>query len=587
MSFHRVAYSDRIQKVTRAFSVIDILQDYRPKRKSVPARPHSRLPSGDILTLKGISQAMAHKKDDDFNEKSTSTHPTADSPRTRWWQRKTKIAGNLDQEKTLDMEMSPRSDVGDVPLQPPHAMSDNPYRAPNSGESDASPTVPMRPKFNRRGSESTFAALSRKRASAAKIARAAMKDPVAVMGKNSGLGLDINNPKEAKKLARRIFFSFRGDRTRNYLVPSDFYPAFPTEELARDAFSIFDSDGNGDISRSEVKNEIFRVYKERRALSHSLKDVGSAIGRLDGIMLGLSAVVFLFIALAVIGVDFSKTLTSIYTIGIAAAFVFKETAANVFDSIILVFCTHPYDTGDRIIMDNDGVEEVLTVKQMGLLVTVFVRWDGTEWFAPNALLGQKFIINLRRSNNQFENATVQFGWSTPLEKIDALEEKLNYWLQTDEQRRFEPGTAAVIQKLVNQQYLEITFGMLHRENWQDWGGRWNRRTAFHAAINYYSRELGIQFYGSEQPIEIQNWNQVKEVLMSDDVEEGGEEMEGEVKTEDHYQSSMNWKPKSPVLEEVQEVRLPEVFGFSPPPESGTGMRRRKKMSRKQAMFGDA
>lgn len=82
---------------------------------------------------------------------------------------------------------------------------------------------------------------------------------------------------------------------------------------------------------------------------------------------------------------------------------------------------------------------------MGLLVTVFERWDGTEFFSPNALLGQKIITNLRRSDPQFENATLQMGWDTPLEKLTKLEEKMNAWLSTDEERRFAPSTACVIQ----------------------------------------------------------------------------------------------------------------------------------------------
>ncbi|KAH9813280.1 Mechanosensitive ion channel-domain-containing protein [Melampsora americana] len=607
MSFHQVAYSDRIQKVTQALAVLDILQDYRPKRKSHPGMTHSRSHSGDILTLKAISAQLTSPSKKGFEHDATFS--SMEPPKTRWWQRK-KIDRALKNEKdqTTILEMSPKNESGrkadsaNLPFNLTKSMSDDPYRVTSPNKQDSSTGHDGRPAIKRRNSQTTFAVIARRGASAAKIARAAMKDPVSVVGKKSGLALDINNPTEAKKLARRIFFSFRSDANRNYLIPSDFYPAFPTEELAKKAFSIFDSDGNGDISRTEVKNEIFRVYKERRALSQSLQDVGHAIGRLDGIMLGIAAIVFLFIALEVVRIDISKTLTSVYTIGVAAAFVFKGTAANVFDSIIMVFCTHPFDTGDRIIMDNAGVEEILVVKQMGLLVTVFLRWDGTEWFAPNSLIGQKFIINLRRSNSQFENATVQFGWDTPLEKIDELEEKMNDWLQTDEQRRFEPGTAAVIQHLVNQQYIEITFGMIHRENWQDWGARWNRRTAFHAAINYYSRQLGITFYGSEQPVEMRNWNNLKHHLLDDDDDDeplndqDGNQSIQEQKEIDEYENPRKEKVKIPdqninnnnqVEGKGSEIRLPEVLGFSPPPESGTGMRKRRKFSKKKAMLGDS
>ena len=41
---------------------------------------------------------------------------------------------------------------------------------------------------------------------------------------------------------------------------------------------------------------------------------------------------------------------------------------------------------------------------------------------------------------------------------------------------------------------------LYSSNWQDWGLRNSRKTAFHAAVHYYCRQLGI--VGCEAPIPI-------------------------------------------------------------------------------------
>ncbi|CAH7669745.1 hypothetical protein PPACK8108_LOCUS4384, partial [Phakopsora pachyrhizi] len=109
-----------------------------------------------------------------------------------------------------------------------------------------------------------------------------------------------------------------------------------------------------------------------------------SIGKLNRMMMALRAVIYVFIALLVTEINFAKTMTSVYTVGIAAAFIFKVAAGKLFDSIIMVFCMHSHKT----------VEEVLMVKQLGLLATVFVCRDGTKWFAPRALLGKQFIINL-------------------------------------------------------------------------------------------------------------------------------------------------------------------------------------------------
>ena len=37
-------------------------------------------------------------------------------------------------------------------------------------------------------------------------------------------------------------------------------------------------------------------------------------------------------------------------------------------------------------------------------------------------------------------------------------------------------------------------------NWQDWGLRGTRKTAFHAAVQYYCRELGIIGYEAPLPV---------------------------------------------------------------------------------------
>jgi hypothetical protein len=53
---------------------------------------------------------------------------------------------------------------------------------------------------------------------------------------------------------------------RHYLIVDDFYPYFDNEDTAHDAFAQFDKDGNGDVSRREMKWAIVSMFKERQAL---------------------------------------------------------------------------------------------------------------------------------------------------------------------------------------------------------------------------------------------------------------------------------------------------------------------------------
>lgn len=139
-------------------------------------------------------------------------------------------------------------------------------------------------------------------------------------------------------LARSIYQRLK-DRGRVWLIPADFYPAFPSRSLAEEAFKIFDKDNTGDITRAQIKTILLKVYKERRILSRSMRDVGEALQTLDNILLFFAGVILFFIGLSVFGVNVGESLTSIYSLFIAASFFFKNSASSAFDSIMFLFVT--------------------------------------------------------------------------------------------------------------------------------------------------------------------------------------------------------------------------------------------------------
>lgn len=100
-----------------------------------------------------------------------------------------------------------------------------------------------------------------------------------------------------------------------------------------------------------------------------MRDVGAALKTLNYILLFFAFVILFFISLSVFGVQVGDSLTSVYTIGIAASFIFKNSASSAFDAIMFLFVTQwvlwivwfwlafligcsPYDTGDRCFIDS-------------------------------------------------------------------------------------------------------------------------------------------------------------------------------------------------------------------------------------------
>ncbi|KAG0007338.1 hypothetical protein BGZ80_004795, partial [Entomortierella chlamydospora] len=99
---------------------------------------------------------------------------------------------------------------------------------------------------------------------------------------------DIDSTNNAKRLAKSLFYNLQGNGEE--LLVEDFYPYFDTEADAKEAFAIFDKDGNGDISKREMKEKIFYIYKERKDLHTSLRDLSQAVGKLDIIFLTIVTV---------------------------------------------------------------------------------------------------------------------------------------------------------------------------------------------------------------------------------------------------------------------------------------------------------
>ncbi|KAG8732237.1 hypothetical protein FRC12_019370 [Ceratobasidium sp. 428] len=543
ISFHRTAYKERLDEVTTAIKTIDHLRDYKPKRKTHHAQTSSyfasRMERDPMLLEEGLSDAAPGKGKGKAKGKG-------------WFK-----SGDKDKTKVASRSRSSSPSAAARHSYPPRRSS---------------------PDKDKDGADELLAQAART------VKRAVMHDARNMRGQDhghgfgavgadgeedeTGLKFKMGSTKEAKAIARDIYYAFKQDRRRTYLIPADFFPAYSSPDDARTAFRVFDKDGNDDITRAEIKTVVVKVYRERRFLSRSMRDISAAIQTLDRILLFFAAVVLFFISLSVFGVAIGDSLTSVYSLGIAASFIFKNAASSAFDAIMFIFVTHPFDTGDRCFIEKEN----LIVKHMGLFATEFVRADGTTLYYFNSNLFTKFITNVRRSGKQFEGLTLQVDWRTPLSKLDELETKMNEWIHSDENRWYNPPTGVTLQHIDFQRSLEVTMGIPHNGTWQDWGMRNARKTAFHAAAQFYCRQLGITCGNSPQPVLIQ---------------QSRPELEHHVRSDETIDGDL--------ISPAEEIAGPgaavpvkaAALGFVPPPEEQNRLRQRKMKSRKGANRGMA
>ncbi|KAI8458829.1 hypothetical protein BY996DRAFT_6410621 [Phakopsora pachyrhizi] len=306
------------------------------------------------------------------------------------------------------------------------------------------------------------------------IAHATMKD---VRRDEAALG----STHSAKKLARKLFEGLDEDRG-GVLTRNEFEPFFKNAADAAEAFKLFDKDGNGDIDRKEMRSAVSRIYRERRALATSLKDMSSAVAKLDAVLLAMALLVSLFIWLFIFNPKgTTDQLVPIATVVLGFSFIFGNAAKNLFESMLFIFSIHPYDVGDLVFIDDSP----MFVLEFGLFSTTFQRTDGQVIIAPNSVLGnQKHILNVRRSGAMWETTNVMVSFDTPLEVLQEFRNKLRQYV-SENSREWKGG---------------LIVAMEHKGNWQDWGARWDRRTLLMREMKKIMDSLNITYRLPIQPL---------------------------------------------------------------------------------------
>ena len=161
----------------------------------------------------------------------------------------------------------------------------------------------------------------------------------------------------------------------------------------------------------------------------------------------VTAIVIVVIWLVLLEIASSKVLLFVSSQVVLLAFIFGNTVKTVFESIIFLFIVHPYDVGDRCVVDGVPVKKLTTkrsitfpyilcltyilevcfqmlVEEMNLLSTVFLKLDNEKVYYPNAVLATKPISNYFRSPDMSETVEFSIAFSTPISKIAHLKERI-------------------------------------------------------------------------------------------------------------------------------------------------------------------
>uniref|UniRef100_A0A7N0V3A7 Mechanosensitive ion channel protein n=1 Tax=Kalanchoe fedtschenkoi TaxID=63787 RepID=A0A7N0V3A7_KALFE len=250
---------------------------------------------------------------------------------------------------------------------------------------------------------------------------------------------EITDEMEAIAAAYHIFRNVAPYNSK-YIDEEDLMRFMIKEEVDL-VFPLFEGAETGRIDRKALTNWVVKVYQGRKALAHALTDTKTAVKQLNKLVTGILCIVIVVIWLLLMEIATTKVLVLLSSQLVVAAFMFGNTCKTIFESIIFVFVMHPFDVGDRCVID--GVQMI--VEEMNILTTVFLRYDNEKIYYPNSVLSTKPISNFFRSPDMGDSTEFSIDFKTPLDKFSAMKEKIKKFLERNPQH-WHPGFNLVVKE---------------------------------------------------------------------------------------------------------------------------------------------
>lgn len=234
-------------------------------------------------------------------------------------------------------------------------------------------------------------------------------------------------------------------------------------EQAVKLFGILDIAQNGDLTKDEFQSGVKAIYDEQETLTKLVSDHDDIIAKLDEIMLFVVYAIDFALCLTFLGFSGVEMLKSAIGILLGFALVFSDALIKLFDALIFVLVTHPYDLGDRVEIGG----KYLYVESVGLWTTIFNGPGGLKTIMTNASIAYDKIANFRRSPAENEVFSYLVRPETVSEEaVQALRKDCIQFFK-DHNRDFLPNWHLETADQIDHERFKIHIKVFHRQNFQN------------------------------------------------------------------------------------------------------------------------
>ncbi|KAM0949173.1 putative mechanosensitive ion channel MscS, LSM domain superfamily [Dioscorea sansibarensis] len=297
----------------------------------------------------------------------------------------------------------------------------------------------------------------------------------------------INSEHEAYIVAQMVFKNVAKPGYK-YIEEEDLLRFFNKDEV-HDVLLLFEgAAGTGKIKRSALKKWVVKAYLDRKSLAHSLNDSRTAVKQLHKLATGIVIVVNIVITLLLMGFATTKVLVVLSSQVVMVVFMFGNTCKMAFEAIIFVFVIHPFDVGDRCLVD--GVQMI--VEEMNILTTVFLKYNNEKIYYPNSVLATKPISNFYRSPDMSDSVEFSINMATPVDCIGNLKERITMYLKS-KPNHWHENHSLVVKDIVDLNKLNMALYVQHTMNFQNISDRNIRRSDLVLELKRIFEDLCIRY----------------------------------------------------------------------------------------------
>ncbi|OWM83230.1 hypothetical protein CDL15_Pgr012711 [Punica granatum] len=316
---------------------------------------------------------------------------------------------------------------------------------------------------------------------------------------------EINSEWKAWSCAQQIFKNVAKPGAKyieeedllNFLKREEVHTLFPTFEGALET---------GRITKSSFRNWVVHAYFERKALAHSLNDTKTAVQQLHKLASAIAIIVIFVVSVLVMGLATTKVVFVVTSQLLILGFMFQNTCKTIFESIIFVFVMHPFDVGDRCVIDDIQ----MVVEEMNILTTVFLRYDMEKIYYPNSVLLTKPISNFRRSPDMADSIDFTISVSTSIDDINTLKKAIQTYIES-KPKHWNPKHSVIVKEIENVDKMKMALYVQHTMNHQNYGEKTTRRSDLILELKRIFENLGIKYHLLPQEVHLTQVNTIGRV----------------------------------------------------------------------------